>query len=72
MGSNIEKKPWTNALNQYKKLRKEIKSDNFMGSNRTKTNIAIILYFGAPIIFSPTLSAESQNFLDPVLANPES
>ena len=29
MGSNTEKKPWTNLQNSYKNLRKEIKSDNF-------------------------------------------
>ena len=29
MGSNLEKKPWTNLQNSYKNWRKEIKSDNF-------------------------------------------
>ena len=29
MGSNTEKKPWTNLQNSYKKWSKEIKSDNF-------------------------------------------
>ena len=29
MGSNTEKKPWTNIQNSYKNLSKEIKSDNF-------------------------------------------
>ena len=29
MGSNTEKKPWTNLLNLYKNWSKEIKSDNF-------------------------------------------
>ena len=29
MGSNTEKKPWTNLQNLYKKWSKEIKSDNF-------------------------------------------
>ena len=29
MGSNTEKKPWTNLQNLYKNLSKEIKSDNF-------------------------------------------
>ena len=29
MGSNTEKKPWTNLQNSYKNLSKEIKSDNF-------------------------------------------
>ena len=29
MGSNTEKKPWTNLQNLYKNLNKEIKSDNF-------------------------------------------
>ena len=29
MGSNTEKKPWTNIQNTYKNLSKEIKSDNF-------------------------------------------
>ena len=29
MGSNTEKKPWTNLQNSYKNLSKDIKSDNF-------------------------------------------
>ena len=29
MGSNIEKKPWTNLQNLYKNLSKGIKSENF-------------------------------------------
>ena len=29
MGSNTEKKPWTNLQNLYKKLSKGINSDNF-------------------------------------------
>ena len=29
MGSNAEKKPWTNLQNAYKNWSKEIKSDNF-------------------------------------------
>ena len=29
MGSNTDKKPWTNLKNSYKNLSKEIKSDNF-------------------------------------------
>ena len=29
MGSNTEKKPWTNLQKSYKNLSKEIKSDNF-------------------------------------------
>ena len=29
MGSNTEKKPWTNLQNSYKNWSKEIKSDNF-------------------------------------------
>jgi hypothetical protein len=29
MGSNIQKKPWTNLQNLYKNWSKEIKSDNF-------------------------------------------
>ena len=29
MGSNTEKKPWTNLQNVYKNLSKGIKSDNF-------------------------------------------
>ena len=29
MGSNTEKKPWTNLQNSYKNQSKEIKSDNF-------------------------------------------
>ena len=29
MGSNTEKKPWTNLQNVYKTLSKEVKSDNF-------------------------------------------
>ena len=29
MGSNTEKKPWTNLQNSLKNLSKEIKSDNF-------------------------------------------
>ena len=29
MGSNTEKKPWTNLQNLYKNWSKEIKSDNF-------------------------------------------
>ena len=29
MGSNTEKKPWTNLQNLYKNLSKGIKSDNF-------------------------------------------
>ena len=39
MGSNAEKKPWTNLQNLYKNLSKGIKSDNLMGSNREKFNI---------------------------------
>ena len=29
MGSNTEKKPWTNLQNSYKNWNKEIKSENF-------------------------------------------
>ena len=29
MGSNTEKKPWTNLQNSYKNWSKDIKSDNF-------------------------------------------
>ena len=29
MGSNTEKKPWNNLQNLYKKINKEVKSDNF-------------------------------------------
>ena len=55
MGSNTEKKPWTNIQNSYKNWSKEIKSDNFcyrkvgkaittyMGSNTEKSNIAIAI-----------------------------
>ena len=32
MGSNREKKPWTNLQNSYKNWSKEIKSDNLMGN----------------------------------------
>jgi hypothetical protein len=51
MGSNTEKKPWTNVQNLYKIEAKKPwaptfaiakwKSDNLMGSNREKSNIAI-------------------------------
>ena len=43
MGSNTEKKPWTNLQNLYKNWSKNIKSDNLMGSNREKSNIAIAI-----------------------------
>ena len=53
MGSNTEKKPWTNLQNLHKKLSKLIKSDKFAiakleecykrGSNREKFNIAIAI-----------------------------
>ena len=43
MGSNTEKMPWINLQNSYKNWSKEIKSDNLMGSNREKSNIAIAI-----------------------------
>ena len=64
--SNQEKKQRTDTINEAK----NIKSDTFKRSNREKSNIAtailkielldstiIISYFGAPIIFSPTVEA---------------
>ena len=36
MGSNKEKKPWTNLQNLYKNLSKGIKSDNLVGKAITK------------------------------------
>jgi hypothetical protein len=42
--SNTEKKPLTNLQYLYKNLSKEIKSDNLMGRNREKTNIAISIF----------------------------
>ena len=54
MGSNTEKKPWTNQQNFYKNeakglrattlLSQSLKSDNLMGSNREKSNIAIAIW----------------------------
>ena len=47
MGSNTEKKPWTNLQNLYKNWSKEIKSDNFAiaitKENKEKSNIAIAI-----------------------------
>ena len=61
MGSNTEKKPWTNAQNSYKNWSKEIKSDNFCyrkvgraitkwGKNREKSNIAIAILEKLPLL----------------------
>ena len=36
----VERKPWTNVNSKYKKLCKEIKSDNSMGRYKDKFNIA--------------------------------
>ena len=47
MGSNTEKKPWTNLQNLYKNLNKEIKNDNFYCRKVGR----VITKWGAIIIF---------------------
>ena len=51
MGSNTEKKkPWINVQNLYKKWSKEVKSDNYIGNNGKRSNIANVKIDSVPEI----------------------
>ena len=50
MGSNTEKKTWANLQNSYKNWSKEIKSNNWMESNKEKSNIAIAILNRLPFL----------------------
>ena len=60
MGSNSEKKPWTNLQNLYKNWAKilrattlaitKLEESNLMGSNREKSNIAIAILEKLPFL----------------------